>query len=172
MSGRSPGVLNGGRRQGRNWAFRHWSVLERTVPAGVCLFRRTWVIDVQNRFWNAYFTKGPGKMNTHTLMTIFHYENRKYNWWWKELCARSQRPWVPLPHRLTDYPGLLRSEGLPRAFILKLQQFWANRMIGLLIWLCDLGPVVYLAEPVSWQLSLHCFTELKENRQGIEKQSD
>lgn len=69
MSGRSPGVLSRGRRQERDWVFHHWSVLERTVPAGVCLFLRAQVIDVRNRFWNACFTKGPGKMNTCIVMT-------------------------------------------------------------------------------------------------------
>lgn len=40
MSGRTPGVPCGRGRQGRHRAFHHWSILERTVPAGVCLFLR------------------------------------------------------------------------------------------------------------------------------------
>lgn len=70
MSGRSPGVPSrGGGGGGGNWALHHWSVLESTVPAGVCLFLRAWLIDVLNRFRNACFAKGSGKMNTCIQMT-------------------------------------------------------------------------------------------------------
>lgn len=49
-----------GRRWG-SWSFHHCSVLERTVPAGVCLFLRAWVIDALSCcFRDADCTKDPG----------------------------------------------------------------------------------------------------------------
>lgn len=50
-----------GRRWGGACPFHHWSIPERTVPAGVCLFLRARVIDALNRFRQCLLHEGPRK---------------------------------------------------------------------------------------------------------------